>query len=266
MQRIGDVTGDALAVLREARGLTRQPTAAEVAAEVEAMRWVGEFAQALKARAPALHHAESIEEPMFWARRLLKERAAGAFDNDDLPVVLQRCYRVKKLPARVDLSDLVDMLVESKAERGRVARDRETAERIGSWRRTDGSAVRDAFRGLSWAKDLGLLDGAPMATVMERAASPDPGAALARTLGVERGAQVAALVRLAGQVRVALERVAEAERAAQARMAGAEDADERRAARRGLDDARAEGQRMRTAIEARAETRCQAIARGQTTW
>jgi len=222
MQRIGDVTGDALAVLREARGLTRQPTAAEVAAEVEAMRWVGEFAQALKARAPALHHAESIEEPMFWARRLLKERAAGAFDNDDLPVVLQRCYRVKKLPARVDLSDLVDMLVESKAERGRVARDRETAERIGSWRRTDGSAVRDAFRGLSWAKDLGLLDGAPMATVMERAA--------------------------------------------QARLVAAEDADERRAARRGLDDARAEGQRMRQAIEARAEARCQAIARGQTTW
>ena len=264
MKRIGDVTGDALAVLREAREVAPARTAAELEAEVAAVRWVRDCATALGGRCPTLLYATDDEHLRTWARAVVD--AAGTYEPGDLLAVLAQCRSGVGVPARVEIADLLGLLRGSRAARGRVARDDAALERVRGWRRTDGSAVRDAFRGLSWAKDLGLLDGAPMATVMERAASPDPGAALARTLGVERGAQVAALVRLAGQVRVALERVAEAERAAQARLEAAEDADERRAARRALDDARAEGQRTRQAIEARTEARCQAIAKGLTTW
>lgn len=266
MTRIGDLATRLSApdVLREARAFTRQPTAEEVAAEVAMVAWVTEVSRALGGQCPSLLYADDAEVGRTWARHLLA--IVDTYEQADLEAVLRRCRDGAVPGPRVELGDVVRMLHESRAARGRVAREDAALERVRGWRRTEGAAARDAWRAVGWARGLGLLDGAPLAAVIERAASPDPGAALARTLGVERGAQVAALVRLAGQVRVALERVAEAERAAQARLAAAEDVDERRAARRGLDDARAEGQRMRQTIEARAEARCQAIARGQTTW
>lgn len=81
MQRIGDVTPDALAVLREAREVAPARTAAELEAEVAAVRWVRDCATALGGRCPTLLYATDDEHLRTWARAVVVVLVSAADDG-----------------------------------------------------------------------------------------------------------------------------------------------------------------------------------------